>query len=330
MRSALSRVSLLGTLFSVSCGPTAAEQAEQYSQRQQQLFCDASCCTTDSGCHLEDPYEGESNCAEGAQHVADGPIIDDRTGVSVGQVSLLWSEKCQAWWTETRRYLLSDEWYATPWEMGASFEGERRNFQCLDGVAEGHIENHGLTVYGCMVTFDFFYNNTFAHRRDNNVLPRACGWLALKPDEGDGEPVYFENCGLSRECDSNRAPDCQHAYPSVDIVYAEGHDEVEICVEGISDLDNNHYVKNDGARVNMSIELPTSNQADDAQTGDGTTTPDTWEQAAERNCVSIRAERRGDVRDARTYEINFNVTDQCDASCTGTVQVNVPHDRRDN
>jgi hypothetical protein len=59
--------------------------------------------------------------------------------------------------------------------------------------------------------------------------------------------------------------------------------------------------------------------------GDGDTAPDAVIQG---NKVLLRAERAGGGN-GRVYRVSFTATDSNGASCSGSVTVSVPHDRKD-
>jgi hypothetical protein len=300
-------------------------------ETRQHEVCTAYCCTEFAGCDDVSPVD--AGCYDDAVHRSDRPILDDGGG-HVGMVSLLWSDKCQAWWTETWRY--PSGWEDPAWEITASFEGEPVTPRCTEAVEPDTIHDDGVTTYGCGIPaseYDYIYNRTLGWNPNIGSPPRACGWLGLKPADGTGGPQYFGSCGgfWGDACESNRPPDCSQAMPSAARVFPEDHAQVTICVDGISDPDDNHYVPaDDPGTVNMSINAVSSSEVVDG-IADGNFTPDTWTSpyTGETNCAMVRAERQGSNASGRIYDIDFTVTDTCGALCIGSVSVHVPHDHRD-
>lgn len=130
--------------------------------------------------------------------------------------------------------------------------------------------------------------------------------------------------GSVQECVTifvNTEPDCSAISSSISSIWPPNHKFVEVTLSGASDPD--------GDDVTMTI-LSVMQDEPTNGLGDGDKSPDA---KINGNTVELRAERsgNGDVKDAdgRVYEVSFMVEDTNGGSCTGSVQIGVPHDKKD-
>jgi hypothetical protein len=113
----------------------------------------------------------------------------------------------------------------------------------------------------------------------------------------------------------NDPPVCSLAQPTVGSLWPPNHTMVPVGITGITDP-NNHA-------ITITYTAVTQDEPVNGL-GDGDTSPDA---AASGNQILLRAERSGTV-DGRVYEVHFMATDAEGASCSGTVQVSVPHSKK--
>jgi len=113
----------------------------------------------------------------------------------------------------------------------------------------------------------------------------------------------------------NNPPDCSTATASPNTLWPPNHKFTTITVGGVTDPD--------GDAVTVTITGVTQ---DEALTGGGSGnfTPDAANLS--KNTVQVRAERAG-TGDGRVYRIAFSASDGKGGTCTGTVNVTVPHDQ---
>lgn len=111
----------------------------------------------------------------------------------------------------------------------------------------------------------------------------------------------------------NQSPVCLSAVASPSVLFPPNHQLVAVSIVGVSDPD--------GDAVTIT---PTSVAQDEPVlgTGSGDTEPD-----ATPSPLALRAERSGQGN-GRVYTVSFVADDGRGGSCTGTVQVCVPHDQR--
>ena len=112
----------------------------------------------------------------------------------------------------------------------------------------------------------------------------------------------------------NHPPVCTAARPSVTRIWPPNHREVPLSILGVTDAD--------GDAVTITITGIRQDEPTNAN-GDGNTCVDGGGVGTSRPWV--RAERKGDGN-GRVYELAFRADDGRGGSCTGTVQVGVPHD----
>ncbi|GIW70670.1 MAG: hypothetical protein KatS3mg102_0212 [Planctomycetota bacterium] len=117
--------------------------------------------------------------------------------------------------------------------------------------------------------------------------------------------------------DPNDPPVCDHARPSIAVIWPPNHRMVEIGIEGVIDAD--------GERAQITITGVYQDEPVDGL-GDGRHAPDAIILDGGRR-VLVRAERSG-LGNGRVYHIQFTAEDGRGGSCSGTVQVGVPHDLR--
>jgi hypothetical protein len=111
---------------------------------------------------------------------------------------------------------------------------------------------------------------------------------------------------------ANEPPICDMAAARPATLWPPNHQLVPIAIVGVFDPD--------GDRVDVMATAVTSNEADNAP-GSGNTSPD-----AQLDPLAVRAERSGQGS-GRVYTIDFVADDGHGNTCTGTVQVCVPHDQ---
>lgn len=116
----------------------------------------------------------------------------------------------------------------------------------------------------------------------------------------------------------NEIPDCSTAEPSQSLLWPPNHKFVPITIDGITDFE--------GDSITVNITGITQDEELNAKgKGDGNTSPDGT--GVGTDTAEVRAERAG-TGDGRVYEISFTADDG-NGSCTGSVTVGVPHDKKD-
>jgi len=115
----------------------------------------------------------------------------------------------------------------------------------------------------------------------------------------------------------NQAPDCSEATPSTASLFPPNHKMNDISIDGITDPD--------GDTVTITIDAITQDEPTNGL-GDGDTSPDG--DGVGTDTAQVRAERAG-IGDGRVYEISFTADDGNGGTCTGSVFVGVPHDKKD-
>jgi hypothetical protein len=111
---------------------------------------------------------------------------------------------------------------------------------------------------------------------------------------------------------ANEAPICDMATARPAVLWPPDHRLVPIAIVGVFDPD--------GDAVDVTATDVTSSEADNAP-GSGNTSPDT-----QLDPLAVRAERSGQGS-GRVYTIDFVADDGHGGTCSGTVQVCVPHDQ---
>ncbi|MGD2109826.1 MAG: hypothetical protein PVI86_10575 [Phycisphaerae bacterium] len=141
----------------------------------------------------------------------------------------------------------------------------------------------------------------------------------LKVTDSFGE--YCIACTIV-EVRPNVPPECDEASPSPGTLWAPNREFVDINIIGVTDAD--------GDTITITIDsIYQDEQVVQAGSGSGNTSPDGIGVGSA--TASVRAERNGNRKipgDGRVYHIGFTADDGNGGTCTGTVQVCVPHDRR--
>lgn len=113
----------------------------------------------------------------------------------------------------------------------------------------------------------------------------------------------------------NNPPDCSAATPSQDSLFPPNHKMNDISINGITDPDGDTVtITIDGITQDEPTPGPGKKNSPD---GDGVGT----------NTAQVRAERLASG-DGRVYEITFTADDGNGGTCTGSVQVGVPHNKK--
>jgi hypothetical protein len=114
----------------------------------------------------------------------------------------------------------------------------------------------------------------------------------------------------------NQPPNCATATITPAVIWPPNHKMTPVKITGVTDPDK-------GDTVTLTITAVTQDEPLNS-TGDGNTTPDAV--LGPNGTLSVRAERQG-TGDGRVYVITFLGTDNHGATCTGHVNVAVPHDQ---
>lgn len=118
---------------------------------------------------------------------------------------------------------------------------------------------------------------------------------------------------------TNRPPICSNATPSISLVWPANHQWAPVSVQNIVDPD--------GDAVMTTIASIWQDEPVDSA-GDGRFAPDA--KGIGTALAEVRAERAGTPKapgDGRVYHIRFTASDGRGGSCSGEVQVAVPHDQ---
>jgi hypothetical protein len=131
----------------------------------------------------------------------------------------------------------------------------------------------------------------------------------------DGQVSSLPDTVAVHILDSNAPPVCTFAQPSIGSLWPPNHAMVPVAINGISDPNNEQII--------IQITAVTQDEPINGL-GDGDTAPDA---ALTGQHVLLRAERDG-KGNGRTYEVYFMARDAQGASCSGKVQVAVPHNKK--
>lgn len=147
----------------------------------------------------------------------------------------------------------------------------------------------------------------------------VCGDGNVDPGEecDDGNSDNGDGCSASCEVE-NHDPDCSSACADPTYIWPPNHKGVPVVIGCISDPD--------GDPVSVTAtSVYQDEKVLDAGSGSGNTSPD-----AQLSPLMVRAERNGNKKtpgDGRVYHISFTADDGNGGSCSGEVEVCVPHDQ---
>ena len=114
----------------------------------------------------------------------------------------------------------------------------------------------------------------------------------------------------------NDPPVCSLAQASPNLLWPPNHAMTQVSIVGLTDPQNQ----------TITITYPNVTQDEPIKgLGDGDTSPDA---AVSGNDILLRAERAG-TGNGRVYVVHFTATNTDGAHCSGTVNVSVPHDKKD-
>ena len=184
----------------------------------------------------------------------------------------------------------------------------------VDYIATGGtVVNADFVV--ATITFDVIDEGTsallFTSPFVNQYIP-GFGPLGINGTSVDGSIT-----GVASGPPPNAAPDCSNAAPSAASLWPPNHKFNSVNVEGVTDPD--------GDAVTINIDGISQDEAVNGK-GDGNTSPDGT--GVGPDTAEVRAERSG-KGDGRVYEIDYTADDGNGGTCSGTVEVGVPHDKKD-
>lgn len=158
-----------------------------------------------------------------------------------------------------------------------------------------------------------------------SVIVPAAGDYYLLLQVGSYDATFGGVVGAQLDVDnitsSNLPPDCSGAFADPNMLWPPNHKYFDIGIFGVTDPDGDAFTLN----VDSVFQDELTNTDEDGDTcpdatGIGTAT------------ASVRAERVGGELgyegDGRVYWIGFTATDAFGASCSSTVKVSVPHDKK--
>ena len=120
---------------------------------------------------------------------------------------------------------------------------------------------------------------------------------------------------ITVESTVNVAPQCDDAQPSQNSIWPPNHEMVNVGVNGVTDPD--------GDTVTITV-IGIQQDEKVSEKGSGNTAPDG---IINGDSAQVRAERSGNG-DGRVYEISFEANDGNGGTCTGSILVGVPHDKK--
>ena len=147
-------------------------------------------------------------------------------------------------------------------------------------------------------------------------LPQGVVYVALQSADGSFNSSAIATAQV--DCETNHRPDCTNAAACVASLWPPNHKYEAVSICGVTDPD--------GDPVTITATGITQDEPINTR-GDGNTCPDGQIVNGQ---ASVRAERTGTPGipgNGRVYAISFTATDSHGASCSGTVQVCVPHDQ---
>jgi hypothetical protein len=132
-----------------------------------------------------------------------------------------------------------------------------------------------------------------------------------------------DSAGQSESCivnltviDSDLPPDCDNAAASPALLWPPNHKMRNININGVTDVEGPPTIMVTGA---------TQDEATASVAGAGNFAPDATLMGSS---ADVRAERSG-LYDGRVVQLNFTATDVLGQSCSGSVNVGIPHDKKD-
>jgi len=138
--------------------------------------------------------------------------------------------------------------------------------------------------------------------------------IAFTDETSTTQPILV----IQYEQVQNQDPACSAASPSQASLWPPNHKMKDITIDGVTDPDSDP--------VTLTINGITQDEPTSG-TGSGDKSPDG--NGVGTNTAQIRSERAG-TGDGRVYEISFTANDGNGGTCTGSVQVGVPHDQSGN
>lgn len=143
------------------------------------------------------------------------------------------------------------------------------------------------------------------------------GILEALEECDDGNTISGDKCSAACKIE-NETPGCSQGVLNKSQLWPPNHTLHNIMVEGITDPD--------GDTVTTTITNVRQDEPLDSL-GDGATQPDAF--LISDGSADIRAERKGNKGNGRVYVLDFSADDGKGGTCTGQLNVCVPHDVKD-
>jgi len=183
------------------------------------------------------------------------------------------------------------------------------DFQDPDGVGSTFSTSTGVLNFpSCPVGIPGVFAGAWSHPQIGDVIT-ATDCLGNESD--------WDLISETEIVPANQSPDCSASVASTSSLWPPNHKMKDIAILGVTDAD--------GDSVTITVDGITQDEPVN-DTGDGDTSPDG--SGVGTDTAQVRSERSG-TGDGRVYEISFIADDGNGGSCSGSVDVGVPHDKKD-
>ena len=211
---------------------------------------------------------------------------------------------------------------ATPAAVATEVEALRQQARTIgwirtDAAAES-LRAKLATLSSALAQNDFPVAKRTARAFLDEVVATGCTTFSCAPEKALTAEAYallFFNAEYLRGLIPNSPPSCATAVASPNLFWPPNHEMVDVGVAGVTDPD--------GDQITTRWTSVTQDEHV-LEPGSGNHCPDA-ELISPNGGLRLRAERAGRLN-GRVYRLQFEATDDAEASCTGTVKVCMPHE----